>query len=120
MSLADPLSVTISGVPISLPRTSVGKNESEYTSGDGLTTFRVSHSYGKRFRRMARIDTSKMTTDPFDTDQNVKVSMSTYIVFDLPDAGYTAAEAKAVYDGFIVALQASSAVMITKMLGGES
>jgi hypothetical protein len=120
MSLTDPLSVTIGGTPISLPRTSVGENESEYTSGDGTCQVKVSHTYGKRTRRMLRIDTSKITADPFRDDENVEVSMSFYMVFDLPPAGYTAAEAKAVADGFRAAIAASSDQMIVKLLGGES
>jgi hypothetical protein len=122
MSLADPQTVTISGTPITLPRVSVGDDESEYSSGDGLTQMRVSHQQvkGGRIRRMARIDVSKMTSDPFRPSENVKVSMSNYNVFDVPPAGYTAAEAKAVWDGFIANLQASSGAAITKLLGGES
>lgn len=120
MSFADPQSVTISGTPISLPRTSVGEDISEYVSGDALTQLTASHKYGKRARRMLRLDTSKLTTDPFRPSENVKVSMSLYMVFDLPPAGYTATEAKAVYDGFKAQYTASSDLLITKLLGGES
>jgi hypothetical protein len=120
MAFSDPQSVTISGTAISLPRTSSGKNESGYTSGDGLVALTASSSYGKRTRRVIRIDHSKITADPFISTTNVKVSMSTYLVFDVPPAGYTNAEAKAVYDGFVAALNASSGALITKLLGGES
>jgi len=120
MSLADPQTVTISGSAISLPRISVGDDRSEYASGDGLTVLKASHDYGKRIRRSMRLDVSKMTSDPFRPSENVKVSMSNYIVFDLPPAGYTATEAKAVWDGFIANLQATSGAAITKLLGGES
>lgn len=120
VSFSDPLTITLSGTPITLPRTSVGDDEAEYTSGDGLVQLLSSHDYGKRTRRMVRINTSKLSADPFKPSENVKVSMSNYIVFDLPPAGYTAAEALAVYTGFFTLLQANSAVMITKLLGGES
>jgi len=120
MSFADPQTVTISAVPITLPRTSVDKDESEYTSGDGLVKLLVSHEYGKRSRRMIRIDHSKLTTDPFRPSENVKVGMSNYVVFDLPAAGYTTAEALAVWVGFNTALTASSNALISKVLGGES
>jgi hypothetical protein len=46
--------------------------------------------------------------------------MSNYIVFDIPVAGYTNAEALAVYAGFKAAYIASSDALITKLLGGES
>lgn len=120
MAFTDPLSVTISGVTTPLPRVSTGDRVSEYQSGDGLITVKASHQGGKRTRRMLRIDTSKITADPFDTDQNVQVGMATYVVFDLPPAGYTAAEAKAVFDGFRNMFAASSDALIVKLLGGES
>jgi hypothetical protein len=120
MSFTDPLSVTIGGSTIALPRISVGDDESEYTSGDGLYQLTASHNYGKRTRRVLRIDANKVTPDPFRPSENVKVSMSNYIVFDLPPAGYTGAEAQAVYAGFKALFTATSDQMIVKLLGGES
>jgi hypothetical protein len=69
---------------------------------------------------MLRIDTSKLAPDPFKPAENVKVSMSHYMVFDLPPAGYSAAEQLAVYAGFKTLYTASTDAMITKLLGGES
>lgn len=122
MALTDPLSITISGVTTSLPRTSQSGDESEYTSADGLIVVSASHSLskGSRDRRVLRIDHSKLTADPFKPAENVKVSMSNYIVFDTPPAGYTDAEALAVYAGFKGLFTASSDAVITKLLGGES
>jgi len=120
MSFTDPLSITISATTIALPRISVGDDESEYSSGDGLTSVTASHNYGKRTRRLLRVDTAKLTADPFRPSENVKVSMSNYIVFDVPPAGYTAVEALAVYTGFKSMFSASSDAMIVKLLGGES
>jgi len=120
MALADPQTVTISAATTPLPRTSVDKDETEYTSGDGLIKLLVSHSYGKRTRRLVRIDHAKMTTDPFKPADNVRVGLSVYTVFDLPPAGYTAAEALAVWSGFNAQLTASSNAVVTKVLGGES
>jgi hypothetical protein len=120
MAFSDPQSVTISGTAISLPRTSVGKNESSYASADGLVALSASHAYGRRTRRVLRLDHSKLTADPFIPAQNTKVSMSNYIVFDVPVAGYTNTEALAVYAGFKAAFTATSDALITKLLGGES
>lgn len=120
MAYADPQSITISAVPISLPRVNVGNNGSEYLSADGLVKLTANSTYGRRNRRVLRIDHSKITSDPFIPSQNVKVSMSNYIVFDVPVAGYTNAEALAVYAGFKAAFTASSDLLITKLLGGES
>lgn len=120
MALADPQSVKISGTTTSLPRVSTGTFESTYEAADGLIVLKLSTISGKRKRQVVRLDVSKITADPFIPAQNVEVSMSTYLVFDRPPAGYSNAEAKAVYDGFIEALQASSSVIITKLLGSES
>jgi len=120
MSFTDPLSITISGQTSPLPRVDVGDDKSEYLSGDGLIRLTASHDYGKRTRRALRIDTSKLSPDPFKPAENVRVSMSNYMVFDVPPAGYTAAEALAVYVGFKTLFTATSDAMIVKLLGGES
>jgi len=120
MAFSDPQSITISGSTISLPRTSVGNGSGEYQSADGLVKLSANNAYGRRTRRVLRLDHSKITADPFIPTQNSKVSMSNYIVFDLPVAGYSNAEALAVYAGFKTAFTASSDALITKILGGES
>lgn len=120
MAFADPQAIKISGVTTSLPRISTGKNESTYQSADGLITLKAASQYGKRTRQTIRLDLSKITADPFVPAQNMKVGTSIYLVFDSPVAGYTDAELKAAYDGFIEALQATSSKLITQLLGGES
>jgi len=120
MSLTDPQSITISGVTTPLPRVSLGKNQSEYLSADGLIKLSASNAYGRRTRRVLRLDHSKLTADPFIPANNTKVSMSNYIVFDVPVAGYTLADAQAVYTGLKTLFTASSDAVIVKLLGGES
>lgn len=122
MALTDPQSVTINAVAISLPRTSVSGSKSSYESSDGLVreTFSTTPGNRGRKRRLMRIDHSKLTPNPFDTSNNVEVSMSCYMVIDTPPDGYTNTEAKQVVDGFLAQLQASSGAIITKVLGGES
>ena len=120
MSLTDPQSITISAVTTPLPRTSVGKNVSEYSSADGLMKLTASSAYGRRTRRVLRFDHSKVTADPFIPATNTKVSMSNYMVFDVPVVGYTAAEIQAIYTGLKTLYTASSDAVITKLLGGES
>jgi hypothetical protein len=122
MALTDPQSITISAVTSPLPRTFAEGDQSEYTSADGLIKFSVNHDLVKqgRFRRLLRIDHSKLTTDPFKPSENVKVNTAMYIVFDVPPAGYTTTEVMAVYTGFKTMFTASSDALITKVLGGES
>jgi len=117
---ADPQSVTINAVPISLPRVSSGDNFGKFSSSDASVTETVKHTYGKRARRTVRINHSKVAIDPLVPTQNAPYSMSCYIVFDVPNVGYTVAEQKYVVDGFLAQLQASSGLLITKTLGGEN
>jgi len=120
MAFTDPQSITISGTTYSLPRVSSGNGNGTYSSADGLVVVTASNAYSRRTRRVLRVDHSKITADPFVPAQNSKVSMSNYMVFDIPPAGYSNAEAKAVYDGFKAMFAASSDSLITKLLGGES
>lgn len=120
MSFTDPLSVTISGTTTPLPRVSVGDDQSEYQSANGLILVKASHEYGKRTRRMVRLDTSKLAPDVFKPSEVVKKSMSVYMVFDLPTDGYDNTEALAAYTGFKTLITATSDAVIVKLLGGES
>lgn len=120
MALADPQSITINSVAISLPRISSGINSGSFASNDGLVQESTSHQYGKRTRHLFRVDHSKVAADPFVPSQNAKYSMSVYMVCDVPPTGYTVAEQKQVIDGLIAQLNASSGALITKILGGEN
>jgi len=120
VSFTDPLSITVSGVTTPLPRTYSEGSESHYTSADGLIAFTASHDVGKRARRLVRVDFSKLSPDPFKSDENVKRSMSVYMVVDLPADGFSNAEALAVYTGFKTLITATSDQLVTKLLGGES
>jgi len=121
MSFADPQTVTISGTAISLPRTSTGDGNSRYLSADGRVQLSASSQYNKRTRRTLRLDHSKIAADPFTAD-NTEYSMSVYLVFDLPPkgVGYSATDALAVYQGFKTQITASSDLLVSKVLGGES
>lgn len=54
------------------------------------------------------------------TSDNVKYSMSAYLVIDIPQTGYTVAEQKLNVDGLIGYLSASSGARVTQLLGGEN
>lgn len=122
MSLADPLSITISAATTPLPRTGDidGPNDgSIYRSSDGLIVFTASHDVRKRARRMLRLDLSKIAPDVHKPAENVMLSMGIYLVFDMPPAGYTNAEALAAFVGFNSLVTASSNANISKLLGAE-
>lgn len=120
MSFADPQSVTINAVAVSLPRTGSRDNAGSFSSSDANTKLLVSHAYGKRIRRVARIDSRKVAADPLFPAQNTPYSMSFYVVADVPTTGYSVTEQKQIIDGFLAWLTASSGAKITQLLGGEN
>lgn len=118
--LADPQSITISGATTSLPRTSSGMNSGVFTASDGTIVEDISHSYGKRTRRMIGVRVNKVAPDPLISAQNIKYSARVYLVVDEPVTGFTVVEKKAIIDGFFAQLNATSGALITKFVGGES
>jgi len=118
--LADPQSVTINAVANSLPAVARGVNSSNYQKDDGLVKLAISHQYGKRTRRTVRLDHAKIAADPLISSQNIRYSMSCYLVIDTPITGYTVAEAKQIVDALTAYLTATSGAKVTSVLGGES
>lgn len=118
LALSDPQTITIDGVANTLARTGMGVNSGTFSSSDGTVKELVSHQYGRRIRRTARLDHAKIAADPLTSD-NVRYSMSAYVVIDTPVDGYTVAEAQDVVDGLLAYLTASSGLVVTKILGGE-
>jgi hypothetical protein len=120
LSFTDPQSITVNAVTSPLPRTETDGDSAKYTSADGLLQLTASHQYGRRTRRMLRVDQSKVAPDPFKPVENVKLSMGLYIVFDLPTAGFSNTEAMYLYTGFKTLYTGTSDALINKLLGGES
>lgn len=119
--LADPQSITINSVANSLPAVSRGINQSSYQKDDATAALSVSHSYGsKRTRRTVRIDFNKIAADPLISAQNIKYSMSAYLVVDVPITGFTVTEAQYIVSALTTWLTASSNANSIKVLGGES
>jgi hypothetical protein len=69
---------------------------------------------------MIRLDDSKIATDPLMVGQSIPVSMSSYLVVDVPTVGYSVAEQKQVVDGLVAYLTASTGARVTQLLGGEN
>lgn len=119
--LADPQSVTpTGGSAVSLPTIGRGPASSVYQSADGTMKLTISHTFAKRNRYQARLDFSKIAADPLVSAQNIKYSMSAYLVMDTPITGFTVAEAMAVAGGLLAYLSASTNAKVTSILGGET
>jgi hypothetical protein len=121
MAFSDPIKVKVDGTnEVECPRVTTGSYSSEYLSSDGLISVKLSTANGRRKRHVARIDLSKITTDPFDDSQNVEVSTSAYLVVDKPLAGFTNEELKKLVEGLVGFLSASTYAATKKLLGSES
>lgn len=114
---ADPQSVTINAVPVSLPRVSIGTNESTYRSADETVQMRISHQASKgRKRRMVRVDKTVIAADPL-TAENASQRAGVYLVVDEPAFGFEDADLDYIVDALVAWLTSGN---IAKLLGGES
>jgi hypothetical protein len=120
MAFADPQTITISGTANSLPRTSSGAGTGTFTKDDGNVVLVVQHSVGRRNRRNLKLSYRKVAADPFLTGVNQEYSASINFTIDAPPVGFTNTELKAIADGFLAYLTASTGARITQLLGGEN
>jgi len=67
-----------------------------------------------------RVNFEKVSADVFRPDTNVSLSMSCFVVWDVPVIGFSATEQLDVYKGLTGQLSASTYAVATKVLGGES
>lgn len=118
MAFADPQSVTINTVAETLPRVAdSAPGASFYMKADGSVELRISHTNGRRNRRLAGLKVTKFSPDPFVPTQNVKLTHSVHVVSDEPLAGFTLAEKRDTLKALRVWLTDAN---IDKLLGGEA
>jgi len=115
--LADPQSVTINAVEITLPRTQQGPTQNIYTSGDGNTFMTTKQNItAARFRREVRLSQKKVAADPISAI-NKESGFSVYLVIDEPRSGvFSDTEIGYAIDAFKVWLSSAN---YHKVLGGE-
>lgn len=118
--LSDPQSITIDGTAYSMPRISSGNLQSQYSSADGSTRLKVSHTVSNRERSLVRLDLSKIGEDPLQSTVSRTYTASVYLVVDRPlnGAGFTDAELVDAIAGFTDYLAVSG--FSAKILGLES
>lgn len=118
MAFTDPIKVKFDGTnEVECPRVSTGAFESIYLSADATGRVKIATSNGKRKRHTFRLDLSKITTDPFDTTQNVEIGTSAYLVVDRPLAGFTNVELRKLVEGLKTVLTEAN---INKLLASEN
>lgn len=70
----------------------------KYSSSDGLTQMRVTHSLGSRKRSEVRLDLYSTYTDP-STGLAKDITASAYLVINRPNAGFTNTQLKSIIAG---------------------
>lgn len=122
--LSDPQSITIAdrngGSAISLPAISRTATSSVYRSDDGSVKLTIGQSEGTRNRRTARVDLTDTTADPYIPANNMKVSISFYVVWDEPLSGYTNTNLVNLMAGLVGLLTASTNAVAKEILGGQT
>jgi len=127
----DPLTLTPGAAfdagAVTLPRVSQQGSVSVYQAGPltvnagSLLKVTASHQYGRRNRRVLRLDYSDNAGSTLISGTTAPRSMSCYVVFDVPNAGqFTTANQLALFNGLKGTWSASTDALITKLLGGES
>lgn len=115
---AEPITVLVNAVSKSLSRVSVGDRKALYESpADGLT-LSITHVVGKRNRHTIRLDSKKTAADPLLDGVSRAYSMSTYLVVDAPEIGFTLTEQKQIVKALTDWLGTSTNT--DKVLAGES
>jgi len=120
MAFSDPQSVTIATVATSLPRVGQGVSSGSFSTPDGSVKLTVSHVSGKRNRSTLRLDFAKVAPDPLISANNIRYSMSAYVVIDTPITGYSIADQVSNAKALVDYLSASSNARITQLQGGEN
>ncbi len=125
MSFADPTSISIGATVSSTGGTATSLAAVDrstpytglYSSSDGLTKLKISHSLGSRKRSEVRVDLVSTYTDP-STGLAKEISASTYLVVNRPNAGFTNTQLKGAISAVCAMLGASANQ--DKILGLES
>lgn len=116
MAFADPQSITVNAVPVSLPRTKSDGYRSEYTEADEEFKLTISHQESnKRTRRMVRVDQRVVAADPL-TALNEYKSLGVYLVIDEPEYGFSTAEIDYLVQALCTWLSTAN---VTKVCGNE-
>jgi hypothetical protein len=114
--LADPQSVTVNAVAVSLPKTVNGPTSNTFTSADGNTSMTTKQNVtATRFRREVRLSNKKVAADPL-SGLNKELGLSVYLVVDEPRSGFTDTEIGYYIDALKAWLTSAN---YNKVLGGE-
>lgn len=116
---SDPITLTVNAIAKTLNGTSTTEDGKKYASSTRDRILSHVHTYRKRARHTARLQTDTIVANPLISGNNVSQSMSVYLTVDTP-LGYDTVLAKQEVEAFLTLYTAGGGANITKLLGGES
>jgi hypothetical protein len=101
---AEPITITVNGVPLSFAKQSSQGTSSIYSTSDGLWTLTISHQIVRKnnqdyVRTLTRLDQKKIVADPLTAVNDYQIN-STYLVEEHPTFGFSSTEIKNQVTGF--------------------
>lgn len=116
MAFTDPQTITVNTVEKTLAKVKSEGYRSEYAKADETYKMAISHQVSKgRTRRMVRIDSRVVATDPLSSVSEYK-NLGVYLVIDEPEYGFADAD----IDYVVQALKTwLSTANVLKVLGNE-
>lgn len=112
MAFADPQTITVNAVPLTLNKVRVEGQKTVYSTADEELKLTISHQESKgRTRRMARLDKRVVATNPLSSVNEYK-STGIYLVIDEPEYGFTDDELDDVVQGLTAWLTSANVLKI--------
>lgn len=122
MAFPDPVAVTIGVAPFALNRLPSGSTEGVFRDVDQKITLGITPGVtaGNRRRNAARMEVTKITTDPLVSTTNVVVKGAVTIAFNVPQNGFTSTEIVDQVKALYASLTANTNALLLKLINGES
>lgn len=118
--LADPQSITIDGTAASCGRVLTGTDLGRFVSPNQDVVLETQTTRAGRVRTVARLRTSKVTSDPLISSTNVQVSATVALTINRPLEGYSDSDIEKMVGGFIDWLKAGTNANLKKIIAGEN
>lgn len=114
---SDPQSVTVAGTPQSMARVSSNGTSATYQKQDENWKLTISHQkQNGKIRSVARLDQRAVVADPLTAVNDFEI-LTTYIVIERPNIGFTSTQVSDQIAGFKTWLDSTA---IGKLYGQES
>lgn len=114
---ADPQSVTVNAVPVSLPKIASTGQKSTYRSATGEWELVISHDEKNRHRKVMALTQKIVAEDPFLTGTNRSFTQTWTLVGNVPAVGFTATQMDYAAQALV---DFAADATLDKLIAGES